>query len=66
MVENRNIGRIASWTNSKSCQPRMNDVQAIPTAANARPMSIVAGSASSAHHEVIRPSAAITIRNATE
>ncbi len=44
----------------------MNDVHAIPTAANASPISMVAGSASSAHHDVISPSAAITTRNATE
>ena len=66
MVENRNIGRIASWTNSKSCQLRMNDVQAMPTAAKASPISIVAGRASSAHHDSISPMTSITSRNAAE
>ena len=55
MVENRNIGRITSVTRSKSCHERMNEVAAMPTAANANAMMSAAGSASSAHHESSRP-----------
>ena len=35
-----------SWIRSKSCHVRMNDVAAMPTAANAKPISSAAGSAS--------------------
>ena len=51
-------------TLSKSCQLVKNVVIAMNTALNANPISSVAGSASSAHHEPMRPIAAITSRNA--
>ena len=45
MVENRNIGSSTSCTRSKSVQPRMNVVAAIPTAEKANPTSTAAGRA---------------------
>ena len=63
-MENKNIGRVASVTNSKCCQLRMNVVAAIPPAANANPMSSAVGSASTAHHECTSCMASMTIMNA--
>ena len=65
MVENRNIGSVASVMYSKSCQLRMYVVAAMPAAANANPVSTAAGSAASAQYEWISPMAAMTTRNAT-
>ena len=64
--ENRNIG---SWTSvilSKSCQEFIQVVSAMQTAAKAKPISNVAGKASTAHHEWTSPIAHITSRNAAE
>src|SRR4051812_23980234 len=43
----------------------MSVVPAMPSAANANPMRVAAGSAASAHQECTRPNAAMTIRKAT-
>ena len=51
---------------SKSCQVVMYVVSAMHTALNANPMSSVAGSASTAHHEWVRPMSAMTTRNIAE
>jgi hypothetical protein len=66
VAENKNIGMIASWMNSKSCQLRIQVVAAIPAPANAYPISTAAGSASTAHHDSTRPIAAITTTNIAE
>ena len=51
---------------SKSCQELMYVVSAMQTAPNAKPISSVAGNASTAHHECTRPIATITTRKAAE
>src|SRR5919202_4291641 len=51
------------FKNSKSCQLRMNVAPATPIPANANPTSSADGSASNAHHEWTRPSAATVVRN---
>ena len=51
---------------SKSCQMRMNVVQAMPTAANANPASAATGSTSTAHHEETRPVTTMKTRNAEQ
>ena len=51
---------------SKSCQDFMNVVSAMPAPAKAKPISQVAGQASTAHHEDTRPIAAITTRKPAE
>ena len=66
VAENRNIGTIASWMYSKSCQDFMNVVSAIPAPANANPISQVAGQASTAHHDETSPIAAITTTKPAE
>jgi len=66
VAENKNIGNIASVTHSKSCQLRMNVVQAMPQAANANASSNANGKHSNAHHECSKPIAVITTRNAVE
>ena len=48
---------------SKSCHVFMNDVAAMPTAPNANPRSSAAGTASTTHGEITRPSATITPMN---
>ena len=44
----------------------MNDVAAMPTAANPNAMSSAAGSSSTAHHDPTRPMPTMTIRNPEE
>lgn len=60
------IGTSARVTYSKSCQLVKCVVTHIPTPANARPMSSVAGSASTAHHDDASPSPAMIARNPAE
>ena len=48
---------------SKSCQDRMNDVHAIPTAPKANPTSSAAGNARMTHGETMRPRTAMTTMN---
>src|SRR5262249_55366530 len=50
-------------THSKSCQLVMNVVNANPTAANANPTRVAAGSANTAQPEPTRPMTSITSRN---
>ena len=64
-MENRNIGSVASMTNSKCCQLFMYVVAAIPAPAKANPISSAAGTASTAQAECTRPIASMTTMNAT-
>ncbi len=62
---NRNIGRITSWIRSKSCHVRMNDVAAIPTAANAKPIRRAPGTVRKISGDRTRPMTNITARKPT-
>ena len=64
-AESRNIGIVTSWILSKSVQLRMKVAPAMPTDANASPMSRQIGRASSSHHVWASPSRGSVTRNAT-
>ena len=66
VAENRNSGSWARVILSKSCQDFMYVVSPMQTAANAKPISIAAGRASTAHHECSMPIRPMTTRNAAE
>jgi len=64
VAENKNSGMLTMVILSKSVHERMKQVAANPVAEKAAPSKVAQGSASSAHHEVVSPRAAIRARNA--
>src|SRR5690242_19876339 len=65
VAENRKSGISDRLMKSKSRQPRMKDVSAMPAAEKAKPISTADGSARTASHESVKPSTVIATRNAS-